>query len=43
MTDTRLSLDELRSLTLRILLANNTSEVNAKQVADALTLAEADG
>ncbi|MFY0611350.1 MAG: Ldh family oxidoreductase [Hyphomicrobiaceae bacterium] len=38
-----MSLDELRNLTLRILLANNTSEVNAKQVADALTLAEADG
>ncbi|MGI9478831.1 MAG: Ldh family oxidoreductase [Hyphomicrobiaceae bacterium] len=43
MNDICLSLDELRSLTRRILRAHNTSEANAVQVADALTLAEADG
>ena len=43
MDDLRLNLEELRSLTRRILVAHNTSEVNAAQVADALALAEADG
>lgn len=43
MDDLHISLDELRDLTRRILIAHNTSEVNAAQVADALTRAEADG
>ncbi len=43
MEDLRLTFDELRSLTRRILIAHNTSEANAMAVADALTLAEADG
>ena len=43
MADLRLSLQELRDLTRRILVAHNTSEANAAQVAAALCLAEADG
>jgi (2R)-3-sulfolactate dehydrogenase (NADP+) len=43
MDDLRLSLKELRDLTRRILIAHNTNQENAAQVADALTLAEADG
>ena len=38
-----LKLEELQALTQRILVAHNTSEGNAKQVATALVLAEADG
>ena len=38
-----LKLDELQALTQRILVAHNTSEGNAEQVATALVLAEADG
>lgn len=38
-----LSLDAFRQLTSRILVAHNTSEANALQVANALTMAEADG
>lgn len=43
MDDLHLSPKELRDLTCRILVAQNTSETNAAQVADALTLAEVDG
>jgi len=38
-----LTLDELRGLAARILVASNTSEETAAQVADALAAAEADG
>ncbi len=38
-----MSLSELRALIRNILVGHNTSDVNAAQVADALTLAEADG
>lgn len=43
MDDLKLSLDDLRALTKRILLAHDTGEANAEAVAAALTLAEADG
>lgn len=43
MNDLHLPLAELRDLTRRILVAHNSSEVNAAQVGDALALAEADG
>jgi len=43
MTSVTLSLDELHALARGILVANNTSEINAHQVADALVAAEADG
>lgn len=43
MPDLNLSLDNLRDLATRILVAHNTSDGNAVQVAWALALAEADG
>ena len=43
MTDTRLQLDELRSLVFDILVAHNTDSDNAERVAKALVAAEADG
>ena len=43
MSAVTLSLDELHDLASRILVAHNTSEINADQVADALVAAEADG
>ena len=43
MKDLNLSLDELHDLTKDILVAHGTSEANARQVAVALSLAEADG
>lgn len=38
-----MSISELRDLIRNILVGHNTSDINAAQVADALTLAEADG
>ena len=43
MSDPSLSLDELRQLARNILVAHNTSDTNATQVAEAITRAEADG
>jgi len=43
MPDLTLSLDALRELARNILVAHNTSNANATQVAAAITLAEADG
>ena len=43
MTDSRLQLDELRTLIFEILLAHDTARDNAERVAKALVAAEADG
>ena len=43
MSAVTLSLDDLHELASGILVAHNTSEINADQVADALVAAEADG
>ena len=43
MSAVTLSLDDLHELASGILIAHNTSEINADQVADALVAAEADG
>ncbi len=43
MSEVVLSLDELRSLAMAVLVAHDTSEANAACVADALVAAEADG
>ncbi len=43
MSEVVLSLDELRALAVAVLVAHDTSEVNAAYVADALVAAEADG
>ncbi len=43
MGDLNLNLEELQTLTRRILVAHGTSDGNAEQVATALVLAEADG
>jgi (2R)-3-sulfolactate dehydrogenase (NADP+) len=43
MSEVVLSLDELRTLAVAVLVAHDTSEVNAAYVADALVAAEADG
>ena len=43
MNNLKMTLSELRALIQKILVSHKTSEVNAAQVADALTLAEADG
>ena len=43
MNNLTMSISELRDLIRNILVGHNTSDINAAQVADALTLAEADG
>ncbi|HUZ66025.1 MAG TPA: Ldh family oxidoreductase [Beijerinckiaceae bacterium] len=43
MPESRLSLEQAKAVVVRILVANRTSEANARSVARALVLAEADG